>query len=651
MPEHHNEVHTKLVLDDHAHHALEHLKESFEEVGEKVEKVQEHVSEFKHELIGIGVGAVGTAFGLELTGLVEAAKSAGEEIFEAAAGLEEQEKAIRGVLMITDKEGTSLAEMSDQAHEINEEFATMGIEIGTSKESLISAFDSMAERTGLATEDVMKLTDSMAEAGRAIPGGIGSLSEGFANFSAGMIRAKNPVVQLIAATGLLHGNAKAVAAQLMKMSPQQAMELGIKAVQQMGTKMKDVPLSFKETLSSMKEMREELYETVGTPMLQALSGPLGQLRDYFRENREEINKWAKSVGHDAGEWLKEGAHEIAVGFQYLQAHSAEIKKDIMEAMHFVRSTAEFLIAHREAITWALRAKMLAGLAPSVMGAAGTAKAAGTVALGFGSKLAGIGFGGAETAGAAAIGAAAAKTAAAAATAEGAAAATAAGAEVGAEGTATAVGAGAAAGALGALTAAIGSVGMAAYQGTKLWDIMGGTGTSERVMDMRARRLAAETAALAGDVEQTDNLIATLYNAGQANDAYLASLKQTADVAAGAKRANMELAEYRKLDTKAQMAAALAGGGAVADPWAEERARQAKLLHDADVKYRMTVHPDEKKEGEIKVPPQLNFTGPITIHQDFKNEDPDRIAVIFKRALARSALAKTTAATTTPHTSF
>jgi hypothetical protein len=643
-----HEVHTKFVLDDHASHALEHLKESFEGVHERVEKVQEGVSEFKHELLGVGVGAIGTALGLELGGLIETVKSAGEEIFHAATGLEEQEKAIRGILMVTDKEGTSLEELSSHAHEINEEFATMGIEIGTSKESLISAFDEMAERTGLATDDVMKLTGSMAEAGRAIPGGIGSLSTGFSNLSAGMIRAKNPIVQLVAATGLLHGNAKAVALQMQKMSPQQAMELGIKAVQRMGEKMKDVPMSFNETLASMTGLREELYETVGTPMLQAIQGPLGQLRDYFMENREEINKWAKSVGHDAGEWFKQGAHEIAVGFQYLEAHSAEIKTDIMEAMHFVRSTVEFLIAHKDAIVWGLRAQTAASLAPGVMNAAGTAKAAGTVALGFGSKLAGMSFGGEAAAGAAAAGIAA-RTAATAAAGGGAAAAATAGAEVGAAGTVAAAGATTAAAALGVFAVAAASVGSAVYQGVQLWDV---AVTHNGVqLEAAARKREAERAAIAGEVEETDLMIKALYNAGQANDAYLESLRETVDVAYGAKRANMDLAEFKKLDAIAQKTKVLQ---------AEDTNRSTKdlLFGPGSLRAELAAanayaktHPEKKEGGEIKVPPQLNFTGPITIHQDFKNDDPERIALIFRKDLAKSALAKTTAATTVPHTAF
>ena len=643
MP-HEHVVSTKLTLEDEASHVLEHIHEGFEHVGEEAHEVGK-------ELEGIFKSAVGTALGFELAGAVETFKSIGEEIFHAATGLEEQEKSIRGVLMITDKAGTSLEEMTTQAHELNEQFAHMAVETGATKESLISAFDEMAERTGLATEDVSKLTGQMANAGRAVPGGVGALSSGFSMMAQGMIRARNPIVQLIAATGVLHGNARDVAKQMQKMSPQHAAQLGLDAIRKMSEKMKDVPLTFNETIASMKSLREEIYESLGAPVLKALSGPLTQLRKMFRDNSDEINKWAEEVGKDAGEWVKDAAKDIKEGFHYLEAHSAEIKADIKEAMSFVRETVEFLIDHREAIAIAWGASKLPGIAQGITSAAGGAAALLKPAMALGSRMAGKSFGvmgalseGAASATAAGVaGAVAAEGAATAvstvaaesavagvAAAEGTAAATAAGG-VGLFGTGVGIagtGAAASALALGVFAAAIGGVGAAIYNGVQLFDEA--VLHNGNVLDLHAKQAATLRAAQVGNTREVERMTTELYKAGQASDAWIASMTSLGE------KVRNEIAMNAQAEASGYFGASIGG---------RDKAREAAF---AEALAWKKAH---KKEEKIKAPPVQNFFGGVHIQQDFKNIAPDRIAIIFKKALAGSAHAKTMAATATPHTAF
>jgi hypothetical protein len=618
MAEHHK-VEAELHLDDHASHTLEHVKEGFEHLGEKTHEVQ-------HEMTGFLKNAASMALGIELAGMVETMKSIGEEVFAAAAGMEEQEKAIRGVMLMTDDAGTSLEEMGKQAHELNEQFAGMSVETGASKDALVSAFTEMAERTGMASEDVAKLTGSMAQAGRAVPGGVDALSTGFANMAAGIIRARNPIVQLIAATGMLKGNAKQVAEQMKKMSPEQAMNLGIAAIEKMGTKMKGVPLSFNETIASMKALREQIFEAMGSPLLAALGGPLNQIRDYFIQNKEAVAKWAEEVGHDAGEWLKEA-------FQYLQDHGEEIKAALQEGGRYIKDAAitlaevvHFMWDHREAIALAYGASKVAGLG-------------GAIGVGGIPLLAGV----------------------------------------------AAVGAGAAMG----------------DQAAKLAHETIGTGGRD-YQDEQAREAAAHQAALAGDIDATKRFTDAMLVAHPELQAVADQMMATARAGEVLNRKADALTEAFNGQVLPKDVAGLTGkniedsAGRLAHAFAKAEATgstatQNYLAHFAvaneniwdamneagpayesvALKFIESIEKFNPEMGKslrvryanehgtgtrvsdehVSAPPVQNFYGAIHIQQDFKNMDPDRMIIAFRKVLQRSAQSKTMAATQTPHTAF
>jgi hypothetical protein len=616
MAEEHHKVHAELEVHDHASHVLEHVKEGFEHVGEEAKEVS-------HEVAGFLKNAASMALGIELAGAVETMKSIGEEVFHAASGMEEQEKAIKGVMMMIDEEGTSLEEMGKQAHELNEEFAQMGVATGASKDELVGAFAEMTERTGLAVDEVKELTGEMAQAGRAVPGGIGALSAGFSNLSSGMIRARDPIISLIRATGVLKGSAHEIAQKLTKMGPEAAMKAGIAAVEKMGAKMKNVPLTFNETIKSMAALREQIFEAMGTPLLKALGGPLNQIRDYFIDNKEAVAKWAEEVGTDVGEWLKES-------FAYLEAHGEEIKEALHEGAHYVKEAAvalgevvHFMWDHREAIALAYGATKVAGIAGG--GAGGLAAAEGVVA-----------------------------------------------------------------------------VALVADQVEKLSKETGGF-KSDAQMTREARIHAAEQAAHGGDVAETkrlgdafaevdpelramaDNLLevarqsesmnraterlGTTLNGATGEDSLgIKSLQEDplkqaevmADYYAQASKMN-DTATLNYLNkfssANMQMFDALNAAGPDFDRAAWEFIEHVSAFAPAmaaamAVKYGREHGTGTRAPEHVSAAPVQDFRGStFHISQDFKNMDPDRMMIVFKKSLARSAQSKTTAATQTPHTAF
>jgi hypothetical protein len=654
-----NVVKTELRLEGEGklHEGLEHVREQFEHVDEQVR-------EAGHEIVDMFKQSAAVALGFQLSGAIESVKELGHEAVEAATGMEEQEKAIRGVLAMIDEEGASLEDLSGEAHELNEQFAELGETTGAAKGDIVAAFDEMAERTGLATKDVAQLTEEMASAGKAVPGGIGAISSGFSNLASGIIRARNPVVQMIAATGLLHGTAKQVAAQMTKMSPDKAMQLGIDAVEKMGAKMKGLPLTFNELVTSLKTVREEIFESLGAPVLKALGGPLDRLRGYFADHKEMVQHWAEVVGDKVGEWVTDAADAIQEGFEYLQDHAEEIKAAFSEGARDVKAVVQFILDHKAGIAEAFAAKQLMGAAGGVSGGVDALKS------GIGAVGGALGGSGAAAAGREAE-------------------------ELGKE-VAVAWARGAKAEtvgemqeALGEYTASVGEYNAAVSEATSL-GVEGAAAETELAAGLASVGIAAGAlvvvaAALYGAWDLLTDETAGMHDEAVAAWTGIKENVQEAwaeltvgsdslgsDLKALAHVLGISLLESVRATTWVvkEMAAAtkylgdvmlvalgplgamigmvkgvahLAGGGG-------EGRLGTMESHENKGEIR-AVKGGEHEMGAIKAPPIYNFTGDIHVTQDFKDTDPDRIILQMKDGFGRAARSKVSASTQVPQSSF
>lgn len=222
----------------------------------------------------------------------------------AAAEEEESINSLAGIFTMIDGAGHSYEALIEQAGIYHDELEQMGIEAGVSADKMRNAFDTIAERSEKSTQEIQDLVGQMAVASRVVPGGIDALGQGFSMIEMGAIRAKNPVVQLIAQTGILEGNAKEVAKQMMKMDPKKAIDLGEQAIKKMADKAKDIPLTLGQIKQSMKDIGGNIIESLGGGILKEITAFYGQRREGLMKAAEKIGDIAKGIGDHIGTWIR-----------------------------------------------------------------------------------------------------------------------------------------------------------------------------------------------------------------------------------------------------------------------------------------------------------------------------------------------------------
>lgn len=293
------EVGVKLVLDSNAQAEAQHVRDGLKKIDGAAKKTSEgwkgKLASGVKSVAGLAMGATAAAAaaamaaGAGLVGLgVHAMHS-----FEAA---DEELRGIAGTLMMIDQNGNAFEDLHEYADEVKNGLEDIGIAAGVADDKTASAFNNILEHGGKTVEEVQELVSQMAMAGKVIPGGLDSIAMGYEQIQMGMVRAKNPLVQLISATGILKGNAKSVAKEMQKMSPEKQMELAEKAVAKFGDKMKDVPLTMKQMGEGIDIIKGNVMEAAGKPILESVEKVLRPIHKWLVDNQQTLYELGEKFG-------------------------------------------------------------------------------------------------------------------------------------------------------------------------------------------------------------------------------------------------------------------------------------------------------------------------------------------------------------------
>jgi hypothetical protein len=293
------EVGVKLTLDDNAKAATEHVRAGLEKIAGSVKK---HEAAAKSTVSGLAMKGAGLLVG----GLSAAAAAAGAAVVgigglgvAAAHAYQESEQQVRGLagsLTLIDQNGNAFEDLVEYADSLKDGLEEVAMQAGVTDDSMVAVFNDIIERGGKSVEAAKELSEQMAYAGRAIPGGAESLAAGFEAVQMGMVRAKNPLVQLISTTHTLQGSAKSVAKEMQKMSIDKQMELAEKAIAKMSDKMKSAPMTIEQMATGMKVGIGNLFEEAGRPITESAGKIVKKVMDLFTKNQGGLTNIAEKFG-------------------------------------------------------------------------------------------------------------------------------------------------------------------------------------------------------------------------------------------------------------------------------------------------------------------------------------------------------------------
>lgn len=365
------EVGVKLVVDSNAKAATAELTKDLKKVDDAAKSTTRKIdTSLKANMGSIGklvLGGVGltAAAALAAGGAVLGFAHKSAEAFQEAGA---QIKELAGTLLVIDQNGNDFGRLKGYAGDLKDELEDLAMQVGITDDAALSMFTDLIERGGKTIESAQELTEQLAYAGRALPGGPEALAAGFQQMEMGMVRARNPLVQLIASTHTLKGSAKQVAKEMQKMPIDEQMKLAEKAVGKMSAKMKDVPMSMGEMKKSLAVGVGNIFEDAGKPIVAGMRPIVTKIKDLFFENKDAITEMANGLGEKIGQAMEvvvpiideiqraikdnwseiKSAFEALYGpgkelFEYIYEHKGEFARTIGDMASVFIKVATFMI--------------------------------------------------------------------------------------------------------------------------------------------------------------------------------------------------------------------------------------------------------------------------------------------------------------------
>lgn len=345
------EVGVKLVLDSNSKAVTDQVTGHLKGVGDQADKTKKKLdTSLGGQLKSLGGLA---AAGLGATAAAALAAGAavvgfGTESVHAYMESAAQIKQIANSFTLLDDGSTSLENIKRFAAQTKDELEELGIQAGVMDDQLVVAFNDVIERGGKTEEEAHRLVGAMAFAGRATAGGVTELSGAFEAIQMGIIRAKNPIVGMIAATHQLKGNAKQVAAEMMKMPIEEQMSIAEKAIQKMADKMKDAPMTLTAMRTSMKVAWDNIFEQSGERMVRAMTPAIGNIREKFLAIQPSLVEMADQFGKQAAKGFEIIIPIIDEVYKMMVGANGEMQGSIKEMMAPMKEVFEYVYENRHA---------------------------------------------------------------------------------------------------------------------------------------------------------------------------------------------------------------------------------------------------------------------------------------------------------------
>lgn len=356
------EIKTKLTLDDAAAKTLAKLKSGFQETGKETAKAQAGAMSF-------GKQFASTMLAVNFMPILHGLKSVTTGFVTLASEAYDTQQNIAG--MIAGMQGIPWAEARRQAEGWEAELGDMAIAVGQSQDDINSGFKNLVTMMGGTKEAFASAKaniGNMAVIANVTGLSVDQLGQSFGSMAEGMLAKKSAVTALLKPTGIFGDDLREMTKLWQGLTEEERIARLTGAFQQLGDNLRKASPTMSDLVTSFDEIGENILEEMGMPVVKMLIPALEELKAQVADNREEIEEFAQKMGRDVGNWAVAGVKLFKEGAQLIETHAEEIKNAIVSAFEFAKGVVEFIIAHREVLALAFGAKLAAPIVSSAISA-------------------------------------------------------------------------------------------------------------------------------------------------------------------------------------------------------------------------------------------------------------------------------------------
>jgi hypothetical protein len=378
MADNQAEVSVNLRADDKASDVIRNMRSESDKASESVQGLGGRLATMAQQAVSNFVGNTVIPKVLEY----------GSELVNNAMHVQEQVRKI-GSYFVTSA-GAEWGTAMEKAEGVEAELARMAIRIGMDIDTARAAFSNMAKAADAgegSIDNVLKRTEQLMQISDITLEPVETLASEYAMMEKGIVRSKGALTKMLFSTGIFGKNIKKAGAYWGKLTEEQRKSALDDAIGKLANKMEAAPQSMASLLSSLNAVKQRIMDIAGKNLVANMTPRVQALLDYLERKRPQLEQMASKFGNELAIAGDKGVEWISEKFDYLILHWDEVMNSIKDGATKVYKVAKFIVDNADTIAYAYG---LHALSPTILAGiqnAGALKAMGSGITGFTGLLA------------------------------------------------------------------------------------------------------------------------------------------------------------------------------------------------------------------------------------------------------------------------
>lgn len=338
------EVRAKLTLDDQASKTLDKIKEGMNDTARAGESAQLSMGFVKQTLSTMAA----MNFVPAVKGVVDFAKG----FVEASAGAQDFVQGISGFMAMANAH-LSWEQAYSASEKLKDSLSEIGIAAGQGIDDVRGAFSTLTMFYG-ATEKGLERAKVQTQSLTTIANVLGMNAADLARQFGLMARGQLPEMasamrQLLTPTGIFNSDIRKATTEWQMLTDEQRLDALATGLDQVASRLGKATPTFHDLNTVIGNIWKVAQEKIGEPVMKALIPELKSVSPLLEQAGEDVADYARVMSKDVGKWIKDGMQSFKDGLQYLRTHHEEIKAALVEGSRNLRNVVEFMLAHKAEI--------------------------------------------------------------------------------------------------------------------------------------------------------------------------------------------------------------------------------------------------------------------------------------------------------------
>jgi hypothetical protein len=344
------EVKARLKIEDAGSSVLDKIKKGFMGAGDAADDASDKALSFSEQIAAVAIGD-------KLSGLATDVWELGKSFAEAAIGGQKADQAIAGLIATT--QGSEWSAAYDAAALLGDELDDISVKAGQAGDDVAAAFETMLEISGATQEGITKAkeeTESLAVIANVLGKSTAEIAREYSFMGEGVVKTKGQLFQLLQGTGIFGEKTKEAAKYWASMTDESRTAALSYGLEKVASKLNESEPVIGDYLTTIENLFDMVKEKLGEPIINEMRPILTDLIGNLKRAMPQIEKFGVLLGKEMGDWVEEATKQIEEGFEYLMTHQEEIKNAIADGYKTAKEVVMFILDHKEEIAIAFGAK-------------------------------------------------------------------------------------------------------------------------------------------------------------------------------------------------------------------------------------------------------------------------------------------------------